>query len=99
MRCDNLPRAVELRPNIGETVAVFVRFTLGSALFVIRANDHDCAAVCSNLKIRHFCKLYVESRVPVVRNLAKFAKCAPVFYVMMKSAASKDSMVAISPRL
>jgi hypothetical protein len=51
VRCDNLPRTVGLHPNIGETVAIFVRFTFGQALFVIRASDHDCAAVRSNLKI------------------------------------------------
>jgi hypothetical protein len=51
----HLPPAANVHPNVGETITVFVSFTLLGALFVVRTSDHNCIAVHSNLKVRHFC--------------------------------------------
>jgi len=76
---DNLPPAVYVHPDIRETVAVFVGFTLGYTFFVIRTGDNSRVPVHSNIQTRHFCNLYVEGRGPIVRDVSRFAKCTPVF--------------------
>src|SRR5712692_6749761 len=78
VRCDHLPPAVDVHPNVGETIVVFVRLTLLGALFVVRTSDYTRVAVRSDLKIRHFRNLDVHGRVSVVSDVSRFAESAPI---------------------
>ena len=53
VRHDRLPLAVDVHPDIGQTIMVFVRFTLRSALFMISPGDHGGVAVHTNFEIGH----------------------------------------------
>jgi hypothetical protein len=48
VRCDNLPPAVNVHPDIGETVVIFVGLTFGDTFFVIRASDDSRVAMHSD---------------------------------------------------
>jgi hypothetical protein len=53
VRHNHLPLAIDVHPNVGETIPVLVGLTLFGTLLVVRASDHSRVAVHSNLEIRH----------------------------------------------
>jgi hypothetical protein len=45
VRCDNLPPAVDVHPDIGQAVVIFVGLTFGDTFFVIRTSDDSRTSI------------------------------------------------------
>ncbi len=70
MRCDDLPLAVHIHPDVGEAVTEVIRFPFGCSFLVVRPGDDRCIAVHANIQPRHFGNLDAESGISVVRDVA-----------------------------